>query len=136
MKIDFETLAQHILLLDKAARNNNLRIKKVILNTNLKDELFATPSGKILQSKNIYFARNLNNLLNKFHDDHYHVDFEILKKFNQTFCQIIMFKCLSHLAHYKNIGNTGCFSSNRPQVGEMTHNAESAFFKTMLNASY
>ncbi len=77
--IDFETMARHILALDKAARNNGLRIKKVIFKIELKDDFFKTPSGKKVKQKGIYFAQALPKWTNRVHDDHYHVDFEILR---------------------------------------------------------
>jgi penicillin-insensitive murein endopeptidase len=76
--IDFEVLATHLLLLEKNARKNGLMISKVILKIELKDELFATESGKKLKASGIYFAQNLTPVLNKAHDDHYHVDFKLL----------------------------------------------------------
>jgi penicillin-insensitive murein endopeptidase len=76
--IDFDILANHILLLDKNARKNGLRIKKVIFKIDLKDNLFKTETGQQLKNSDIYFAQNLTPTLNKLHDDHYHVDFEII----------------------------------------------------------
>ena len=73
--IDFETLAQHILELDKQARKRGLYVKKVILKINLKDDLFQTESGKLLKQKGIYFAQALPKTIDNVHDDHYHVDF-------------------------------------------------------------
>ncbi len=75
--IDFESMARHLLALDDAARANGLRIRKVIFKLNLKDDLFKTPSGRQLQRRNIYFARQLPKRVDDVHDDHYHVDFEI-----------------------------------------------------------
>jgi len=77
VEIDFNLMAEHILLLQKNAAIFGLKIKKVILKTDLKDHLFETESGKKLKSSGIYFAKNLTPLLNKLHDDHYHIDFEI-----------------------------------------------------------
>ena len=79
VSIDFETMAKHILETEKAARKNGMRIKKVIFKINLKDNLFATPSGKKLKKSGIYFAQNLPKSIDNLHDDHYHVDFEFLK---------------------------------------------------------
>jgi penicillin-insensitive murein endopeptidase len=79
VSIDFETMAKHILALDRAARKNGMYIKKVILKLDLKDVFFATPSGKKVKEKGIYFAQNLPPVIDKVHDDHYHVDFEFLK---------------------------------------------------------
>lgn len=78
VSIDFEQCALHILTLEKHARQHNLRIKKVILNTNLKDDLFKTKYGQKLKESGIYFTQNLSPMLNKLHDDHYHIDFERL----------------------------------------------------------
>lgn len=74
--IDFETLAEHLYYLEKTARNNGLRIKKVIFKLELKDQLLATKHGKELQKLNIYFAQKLPKVVDMMHDDHYHVDFE------------------------------------------------------------
>lgn len=76
--IDFELVAQHLLQLDEAAAGHGLKIKKVIIKTELKDELFATESGKALKRSDIYVVRSLTPLINGLHDDHYHVDFEII----------------------------------------------------------
>lgn len=82
VSIDFNLIAEHILLLDKNARRNGLKIKKVIFNIDLKDNLYQTEYGKKLKKSGIYLAQNLTPLLNKLHDDHYHIDFELLKKEN------------------------------------------------------
>jgi penicillin-insensitive murein endopeptidase len=78
ISIDYNLVAQHILVLQAEAELNGLKIKKVIINTNLKDELFATPSGKKLKSNGIYVVQKLSTLINSLHDDHYHIDFEVL----------------------------------------------------------
>lgn len=75
--IDFETMAKHILALDDAAHQNGLKIYKILFNTNMLDELYATPSGKELQQRDIRIIPHLSNLVNRYHDDHYHVDFDI-----------------------------------------------------------
>ncbi|MFT7120840.1 MAG: penicillin-insensitive murein endopeptidase [Neolewinella sp.] len=75
VSIDFETMAKHILALDDAARKNGLMIQKVILKINLKDDFFATESGRKVKSRGIYFARSLPKTVDDLHDDHYHVDF-------------------------------------------------------------
>lgn len=79
IKIDFETMGKHILALDRAARKNGLKINKVILKIELKDDFYATESGKKVKQKGIYFARSLSDIVNKVHDDHYHIDFEIVQ---------------------------------------------------------
>jgi len=79
-RIDFETSAKHILALDNAARKRGWKIKMVILKLNLKDDFFKTPSGKKVKARGIYFARNLQPIVDRMHDDHYHIDFERIKK--------------------------------------------------------
>lgn len=76
VRIDFNAIAEHILALEANAYKNGLKIKKVIFKISLKDDLFETEYGKKLKASNIYFAQRLTPLLNKLHDDHYHVDFE------------------------------------------------------------
>jgi len=76
--IDFETIAKHILALDNACRKHGLKISKVILKIDLKDDLFSTDAGKELRKRGIYFAQNLPGIVNKLHDDHYHIDFKLL----------------------------------------------------------
>lgn len=78
VSIDFDMAARHILELDKQARKQGMRIQKVIFNTNLKDELYATEYGKKLKTSGIYITRNLSKLINDLHDDHYHIDFTSL----------------------------------------------------------
>lgn len=75
VEIDFETMAKHILALEKAARKRGMYIKKVILKVNLKDEFFKSPSGKKVKAKGIYFVRSLPEIVDNVHDDHYHIDF-------------------------------------------------------------
>ena len=79
IEIDFETMGKHILALDRAARKNGLKINKVILKIELKDDFYATESGKKVKQKGIYFARSLSDIVNRVHDDHYHIDFEIVQ---------------------------------------------------------
>lgn len=79
IKIDFETMAKHIFSLHESGKKHNTSIKKVIFKINLKDNLFKTPTGKILQQKNIYFAQALPENIDKYHDDHYHIDFQLKK---------------------------------------------------------
>ena len=79
VSIDFETMAKHIVILDKEARKNGLRVKKVILKVELKDDLFKTKTGKLLKKRGIYFVQKLPEKINKLHDDHYHIDFGFLR---------------------------------------------------------
>ena len=76
VSVDYENMARHI----QAARKNGMYIKKAIFKINLKDNLFATDSGKRLQKSGIYFAQSLPRSIDDLHDDHYHIDFEFLKK--------------------------------------------------------
>ncbi len=78
VSIDFETMGEHILQLEKAARKRGLYIKKVIFKIDLKDEFFACHSGKRVKKKGIYFARALPTTIDNLHDDHYHIDFGFL----------------------------------------------------------
>ena len=78
VKIDFDAIAHHILLLDKAARERGMYVKKVILKTDLIDDLYKTNHGKQVKRKGIYFPKKLPTIINKLHDDHFHVDFGVL----------------------------------------------------------
>ena len=82
-RIDFETIAKHIIALDDAAHQHGLKIRKILFNTDLHDDLFSTPSGKILAERNLRFIPHVSDLINMVHDDHYHIDFEFAKEENQ-----------------------------------------------------
>jgi penicillin-insensitive murein endopeptidase len=73
--IDFEAVAQHLILLDDAAKKQGYEIGKVIFKMEMKDELLATPSGQKILQRGIYITKNLSPLVNALHDEHYHVDF-------------------------------------------------------------
>lgn len=75
VQIDFNLIARHLLALNETAKEQGLKIEKVIINTDLKDELFNTHYGKKLKTSGIYIVRNLEPIINDLHDDHYHVDF-------------------------------------------------------------
>jgi penicillin-insensitive murein endopeptidase len=75
IEIDFDKMAIHILTLEKVSRQNGYKIKKVILETNLKDEIFRSEYGEELKNSNIYFVRALPKMIDELHDDHYHIDF-------------------------------------------------------------
>ena len=77
VKIDFEAMAQHIQSLEQACKKHQMRISKIILKINLKDDLFATSTGKKLQ--HLPFISWLPYVIDKQHDDHYHIDFEVLR---------------------------------------------------------
>ena len=78
ISIDFEMVATEIMTLDRIARENGLKVSKVIFNTDLRDELFATTWGQIMMSNGPYVTRNLEKVINDLHDDHFHVDFQPL----------------------------------------------------------
>ncbi len=74
--IDFDLMVQHILLLDQQARENGLKVSKVIIKIELKDEMFATSYGEKLKSSGVYVVKSLTPMINALHDEHYHIDFE------------------------------------------------------------
>lgn len=76
ISVDFDLIAKHLLILHEKAVSNGYKISKVIIKLEYKEKLFATPNGKLLLKRGIYFAKNLTSLINNIHDDHYHVDFE------------------------------------------------------------
>lgn len=55
-----------------------MKVKKLILKTDLKDEFYATEKGKKVKAKGIYLVQSLPKVINDVHDDHFHVDFEFL----------------------------------------------------------
>lgn len=79
ISIDFEQVASEIILMNNQARKLGMRIKKVIFNTDLRDELFSTSGGQIFMSSGPYITRNLEPVINDLHDDHFHIDFEFIK---------------------------------------------------------
>lgn len=76
VKIDFETLAKLILAIDDSAKKNGLKLSKVILKIDLKDDFYATPSGKQVKARGIYLAMALPKSVDNLHDDHIHLDFK------------------------------------------------------------
>lgn len=77
IEIDFDAMAIHILSLNKNAALKGMKISKVILKTELLNDLFSTKYGQELKNSGIYFAQKLNTAINSLHDDHYHIDFTI-----------------------------------------------------------
>jgi penicillin-insensitive murein endopeptidase len=75
VKVDFNLIAQHILILNDEAKKDGLKVKKVIIKIEYKDELFATEYGKKLKSSGIYVVKGLTKMINALHDEHYHIDF-------------------------------------------------------------
>jgi penicillin-insensitive murein endopeptidase len=79
ISIDFEMVANEINQMRIEAEKLGLKITKVIFNTDLRDELFNTTQGKLFASNGPYVTRNLERVINELHDDHFHVDFEIVR---------------------------------------------------------
>lgn len=79
ISIDFEKMGQHILALYNKAAKHHLKIKKIILKMELKDDLYKTVSGQKIKEEKIYITMNLPPEVNSSHDDHYHIDFEIME---------------------------------------------------------
>lgn len=76
VRLDFETISKHIIAVDDAARRNGLRIRKILIKTQLIDELYATTAGQEIQRRRIFIPTRLPHIVNQVHDDHYHIDFE------------------------------------------------------------
>jgi penicillin-insensitive murein DD-endopeptidase len=76
--VDFDLVAQHILLLNEKAAIHGLRVAKVIIKIEFKDELFQSGHGQQLANSGIYVVKKLDPLVNSLHDDHYHIDFELI----------------------------------------------------------
>lgn len=76
IKVDFNLVARHILLLNEAANKLGYAIEKVIIKVEYKDDLFETPYGKKLKTSGIYVVNNLSPMINAIHDDHFHIDFK------------------------------------------------------------
>jgi len=53
-----------------------MKIAKVIIKIEYKDELFATEYGQKLKKSGIYIVKGLTKLINALHDEHYHIDFK------------------------------------------------------------
>lgn len=79
IQINFDIVAKHILELDKKARENGMKISKVIIKIELKDELFTSKYGEELKKSGIYIVKDLTPIINLLHDEHYHIDFEYIK---------------------------------------------------------
>jgi penicillin-insensitive murein endopeptidase len=78
ISIDFEMVANEINQMRVEAEKLGLKITKVIFNTDLRDELLGTTQGKLFASNGPYVTLSLERVINELHDDHFHVDFEII----------------------------------------------------------
>lgn len=72
LKIDYEAMAMHIYALKIKAKEDGVKIWRVIFDPKLQKYLFNTKYGKKI--RDIQFSRKRSWVR---HDDHYHVDFEI-----------------------------------------------------------
>lgn len=75
LTIDFETMAEHLHQLDRAAQAHGLAIEVVIFAPSLQDELAITGRGAEITQR-LRFSRNPSWVR---HDDHYHVDFRLVE---------------------------------------------------------
>lgn len=75
-QIDFEAIGKSILAVDNAGRRNGLKIRKVIFKVNLQDDLYGTSAGQEIQRRGIYLVKRLSEIVDRVHDDHFHIDFE------------------------------------------------------------
>lgn len=76
--IDFQLIVDHLLILQDLAAQHQMKISKVIIHTDYKGEIYSCANSEELKEKGIYIVRKLSPLINSLHDDHYHVDFELL----------------------------------------------------------
>ena len=74
LQIDFESLAIHIKTLNQLASQFDLKISRVIFFLELQPLLWQTDVGKEIKTK-IKFSKKQSWVI---HDDHYHIDFELL----------------------------------------------------------
>ena len=73
LRIDFESIAKHLLALKKAADDRHVGITVVIFDNDFQKKLFQTNSGKNL-SLILHFSTKKPWVR---HDEHYHVDFDL-----------------------------------------------------------
>jgi penicillin-insensitive murein endopeptidase len=72
-RIDFDALAAHLLALREGAEHHGIRVRRVILAPDLRDELFAAEQGDAVRSRLTFMP----GAAWVRHDEHYHVDFEL-----------------------------------------------------------
>ena len=72
-RIDFEALAAHIVTLDKVAKDNGIRLWRVLFSPDLQDNLYQTTYGNYLK-KHVIIPTKRSWIR---HDEHYHVDFSV-----------------------------------------------------------
>lgn len=72
-KIDYESMAVHIVSLHKAALAHGVELRRVIFDPKLQPHLMRTKYGQYLK-KHIRFSKKPSWVR---HDEHYHVDFDV-----------------------------------------------------------
>ncbi|MDH5756949.1 MAG: penicillin-insensitive murein endopeptidase [Nitrospinota bacterium] len=72
-RIDFESMATHLSMLAKAAKETGIDVDLVIFDPKLQPKLFATRIGPYLK-KNLRFSKKRSWVR---HDEHYHVNFKV-----------------------------------------------------------
>lgn len=78
VEIDFESLANLLVAIDDAAKKNSLRIRNIIYRDYLQDNLLNTRAGRSFKNRGIQFWQTSNSSINKMHDDHVHVNFDLI----------------------------------------------------------
>lgn len=76
VSVDFNLIARQVLILDAEAKKLGLKVAKLIVKIEYKDELFETEYGKQLKESGIYVVQKLTPMVNELHDEHFHIDFE------------------------------------------------------------
>jgi len=72
-RIDFDALAEHLVILNKTALKYNIGLWRVIFSPDLQDKLYVTKHGRYIK-EHIYIPKTKSWVR---HDEHYHVDFSI-----------------------------------------------------------
>lgn len=75
LQIDYKSMSTHLYYLYQSAEKQNLRISLVIFDPNLQTFLFDTPYGQKIKN----LIRFYDQPVWIRHDEHYHVNFEIIK---------------------------------------------------------
>jgi len=74
LRVDFDTLGEHLLALEAASRARGTRIHQVILDTPLLARVFGSARGKDVQR---VLGGRFDGDAWVRHDEHYHVDFGV-----------------------------------------------------------
>ena len=73
LRIDYPAMAAHLRALDASARRHGIRLRRVIFDPVLQQQLFSAPGGADLQRKLTFMKKPAWVR----HDEHYHVDFRV-----------------------------------------------------------